>query len=90
MDHNIRIYIYQHTGMATHCLSLETAGTTSATASEKLAFIQLLSSAKEDLGSKLKVVTTDGHLGIGAHMREKEKDLTHNQVSVADYEVWVM
>lgn len=68
--------------MATHCLSLETATTTSATASEKEAFVSLLSSAKQEFKEKLKVVTTDGHIGIAAHMRTKEKDITHNQVLI--------
>jgi hypothetical protein len=61
-------------------MSLETASCTSATASEKKAFQELLCNAKEDFGKKLKVVTTDGHIGIAAHMRDKEDDIDHNQV----------
>ena len=65
----------------THTKSLETAKCSSATTSEKIAFVELLKEAKTDLGDRLNLVTTDGHVGIGAHMRTKEPSITHNQVS---------
>ena len=46
-----------------HSLSLETAAVGSSTASEKVAFIQLMEEAKKDFPD-LATLTTDGHLGI--------------------------
>ena len=43
------------------------------------AFIQLMELALSDFD--LSVVTTDGHLGIAAHMRTAYPHVTHNQVS---------
>jgi hypothetical protein len=58
---------------------METASTTSAVAAEKQCFIQVLEEARQDFN--LKLITTDGHLGIAKHMREKVNDVVHNQVT---------
>lgn len=57
---------------------METATTSSAVAAEKECFVELLNEAKGDFG--IKVVTTDGHLGIAKFMRERMPDIVHNQV----------
>ena len=63
---------------------METATTTSAVAAEKECFIKLLESARNDF--TVKVVTTDGHLGIAKYMREKMSGIVvHNQVSLNFY-----
>ena len=66
--------------MATHSLTLETASTTSAVAAEKVCFVNIIEEARTDFD--LKVITTDGHLGIAKHMREVVKDVEHNQVEI--------
>ncbi|XP_067949443.1 uncharacterized protein [Watersipora subatra] len=65
------------TGLVTHSSSLEMATTTSATAAEKQIFVSLLNEATTDLS--VKVLTTDGHLGIAKHMRQNVHGITHNQ-----------
>lgn len=70
--------LFQITGLVSHSQTMETATTSSATAAEKTVFIQLLDEAMADLN--VKVVTTDGHLGIAKYMREKMQNITHNQV----------
>lgn len=77
----IDYYSKQNTGLVTHSLNEETAKHTSATASEKNMFVKLLEEAKLTFGSNLKLITTDGHTGIVAHMRDKEKNVAHNLVS---------
>lgn len=73
--------LLQGSGLVTHSLSDQTVKYTSATASEKQLFLQLLEKAKNTFQSRIKLVTTDGHTGILAHMRDKEKTVVHNQVS---------
>lgn len=73
------ILFNQNTGLAVSSLTVECASSTSSTTSEKEAFIDLLAATKSSFSIKL--VTTDGHLGIRKHMREQEKDIIHNQVT---------
>lgn len=64
----------QLTGLVSHSISLETAAVGSSTASEKVAFIQLLGEAKQDFPD-LATVTTDGHTGIAAYMAANKDSL---------------
>ena len=60
----------------THSLTLQTAEHSSATASEKDAFIKCLDDAKKDFAN-IASVTTDGNLSIRAHMRKNETEVSH-------------
>ena len=73
------IFCLQHTGLVTHSMSIQTRTVSSPQTAEKDAFIQLMELASSDFD--LSVVTTDGHLGIAAHMRTAYPHVTHNQVS---------
>lgn len=59
-------------------MCLETRLSTSSVAAEKDGFMNCLAEAKRTFPC-IRVVTTDGHLGIAAQMR-KETDIEHNQV----------
>lgn len=65
----------------THSITIETRSTSSSTTAEKEAFIQLFAEVMEDV--HVEVTTTDGHLGIAAHMRSKYSEVIHNQVTIA-------
>ena len=73
------LFCLQHTGLVTHSMSIQTRTVSSSQTAEKEAFIQLMELASSDFD--LGVVTTDGHLGIAAHMRSAYPHVTHNQVS---------
>lgn len=75
----------QNSGLVTHSLTLQTASESSPVAAEKQAFVRLLTEAKGDFPN-VKVVTTDGHLGIASYMRNSEHEITHNQVSC--FTIW--
>lgn len=51
-----------------------------ATFTEKNAGFSILSSAKEQFGIQLKVMMDGGAVGIGVHMTNHEKNITHNLV----------
>ena len=61
------LFCLQHTGLVTHSMSIQTRTISSSQTVEKEAFTQLMELASSDFD--LSVVTTDGHLGITAHMR---------------------
>ena len=63
---------------------MECASTTSSTAAEKEAFVEILQEAKAEFD--IGVITTDGHLGIAKHMREKES-ITHNLVCISKHKL---
>ena len=64
------LYFFQTTGLVVNNISLETAKCDSSTASELEAFKIAIAEAHEMFGDQLKVVCTDGHMGIAACMRE--------------------
>lgn len=73
-------FLLQRTGLVVQSKSVETVTCSSAVAAEKQTFTDLLSDSMEIFGDQLKVITTDGHVGIAAHMR-KQNAVCHNQVN---------
>ena len=74
---SLELYFSDTTGLVLNNICLESAKCDSSMASEHEAFKIAIAGAHERFGDHLKVVCTDGHMGIAACMRISMESGTH-------------